>query len=245
MDHFWTFFSFPLNILLAILWFMAWWMIWRNKSECAAVRFLLSPYATISSLILLLVAGLLIGFLNDVRIVKSLPFALVILYILTVVYLITLRGWKRPGCKIRWRFLLIHAGFLLAVGAGFFGAPDSHELRIQLQKGQSSHLAYEMNGSQRGLGYELKLIDCKTEYSMSGKPSHYEAEIAVDEDDDIIITVNHPYNVGFGEDIYLASISDGGCVLQIIYEPWRYFALAGIIMLIAGAFMLFIGGPRR
>ena len=52
-------------------------------------------------------------------------------------------------------------------------------------------------------------------------------------------------NVRFGEDIYLTSVSDEGCVFQIVREPWRYFALVGILMLIAGAFMLFVGGPRR
>ena len=57
--------------------------------------------------------------------------------------------------------------------------------------------------------------------------------------------VNRPYGVRFGQDIYLASVSEDSCVLQIVREPWRYFALAGIIMLLAGAFLLFINGPRR
>jgi hypothetical protein len=63
----------------------------------------------------------------------------------------------------------------------------------------------------------------------------------------VSITVNDPYSVGFGEDIYLVSVNKDNnyCILQIVREPWRYFALAGIVMLIAGAFMLFIKGPRR
>ena len=57
--------------------------------------------------------------------------------------------------------------------------------------------------------------------------------------------VNHPYSVKFGEDLYLSSVSENSCVLQIVKEPWRYFALAGIILILAGAFMLFINGPRK
>ena len=69
--------------------------------------------------------------------------------------------------------------------------------------------------------------------------------MAVDGAVPVRITVNHPYSVRLGEDIYLASASEGGCVFQIVREPWRYFALAGILMLLAGAFLLFIKGPRR
>ena len=35
------------------------------------------------------------------------------------------------------------------------------------------------------------------------------------------------------------------CMLQIVREPWRYGAIVGIIMMLTGAFMLFVGGPRR
>lgn len=245
MDHFWTFFAFPLNLLLAMLWIAGWAWLFKSRPSCAVVRFLLSPSATISSLLLLLAAGLFVGFSSDTGIVQSVPFILVLLYIQTVVYLITLRGWRRPCGAVRWRFLLIHVGFLLALGAAFWGAPDSSELRLQMVKGESTQVAYEKDGSVTGLGYELKLNDYKTEYSKPGQPKHYEAVVSVDGGRSVAITVNHPYNVRFGEDIYLISISDKGCVLQIVHEPWRYFALAGIILLLAGAFMLFMGGPRR
>ena len=83
------------------------------------------------------------------------------------------------------------------------------------------------------------------ETSVDGKPSYYEAQVSVDGGEPVSIIVNHPHSVHFGEDIYLASVTESGCVLQIVREPWRYFALAGILMLLAGAFMLFIKGPRR
>ena len=90
----------------------------------------------------------------------------------------------------------------------------------------------------------IPLIE-KVALSDDGKPSYYEAIVNVDDADAQIITVNNPLSISVGEDIYLVSISDSGCVFQIVREPWRYFALAGILMLIAGAFMLFIRGPKK
>ena len=245
MNSFWTFFAFPLNLLLALLWACGWGWFWKNRPSNRIIKFLLSPSATISSISLLVVACLWIGFSGKREFVQSTPFVLILLYIQTVVYLITLRGWRRPDGVIRWRFLLIHLGLLLALGAGFWGSPDSTEMRIALAKEDTAQKAYKMDGSINGLGYELGLIDYIAETSDDGKPSYYEATISVNKEEPVKITVNHPYSVRFGEDIYLASISDTGCVFQIVREPWRYFALVGILMLLAGAFFLFIKGPRR
>ena len=33
--------------------------------------------------------------------------------------------------------------------------------------------------------------------------------------------------------------------MQIVREPWRGLTLAGIVMLLLGAFMLFVAGPGK
>lgn len=245
MEHFWSFFSFPLNIMLAILWMVGWGWLYKSRKESAILRFMLSSMATVIALALLAVGGLWVGLSGNRTFVQSLPFVLILLYLQTVIYLITLRGWKTPSKGIRWRFTLIHVGLLLAIGAGFWGCPDTKECRTILERGQSTRQAYEIGGHLTGLGYEIQLNDYVAAYSESGQPVHYEAVISVDSKPEVKVTVNHPYNVRFGEDIYLASVSEQSCVLQIVREPWRYIALFGIIMLLAGAFMLFIGGPKR
>lgn len=245
MNNFWTFFAFPLNLLLALLWACGWGWFWKNRPSNRIIKFLLSPAATISSIAMLITGCLWIGISGNREFVQSIPFVLILLYIQTVVYLITLRGWKRSNGTVRWRFLLIHLGLLLALGAGFWGSPDSTEMRVVLNTGETVQKAYRMDGSLSGLGYDINLIEYKIETSSDGKPSHYEATISVDKEEPVRITVNHPYSVRFGEDIYLASISETGCVFQIVREPWRYFALVGILMLLAGAFLLFIKGPRK
>ena len=140
MQEFWTFFAFPLNLILALLWVCGWGWLWKNRPNCRVIKFILSPAATISSILLLVLACLRIGFSGNREFVQSVPFVLILLYIQTVVYLITLRGWKRVDGKVRSRFVLIHLGLLLALGAGFWGNPDSTEMRVALNKGVSMDL---------------------------------------------------------------------------------------------------------
>ena len=241
----WSFFAFPLNLLLALLWIVCWRWLWKNRPQCRVVRFLLYPAATVSAIVLLVAACLWIGVSGDQGFVESMIFVAVLLYVQTVLLLVILRGWRRPDGTVRWRFMLLHAGLLLAVGSGFWGAPDSVELRVALGRGEEAQAAYKMNGSLTGLGYSIRLTDYKVEYSDEGMPSFYEATISVDGEEPAVLSVNHPYSVGLGEDIYLARVTKDFCILQIVREPWKYFALSGILMLIAGAFMLFIKGPRR
>ena len=245
MGNFWTFFAFPLNLIIALLCSAVLLMLWTNRRDCGIIRFLLSPSATISAICLLGSGCLWIGVSGDRDFVTSFVFLAVLLYVQTVLFLIILRGYRRSDGVIRWRFLLIHVGLLVAVGSGFWGAPDSYELRVRLSKGESTHEAYMLDGGRTTLSYELQLTDFSSRYGTDGMPEHYEATVSANEGKSVRIMVNHPYNVRFGEDIYLANVTESGCVLQIVHEPWRYFVLLGIIMLIAGAFMLFIGGPKR
>ena len=190
-------------------------------------------------------ACLWIGLSGDRDFVSSAVFVLVLLYLQTVLYLILIRGCRRRKGVVRWRFILLHAGLLLAVGAGFWGSPDSSEYRIRLQRGEVSDFAYRLDGTTTSLAYKLTLNDFRMETAEDGQPSFYEAEVAVNDRTPVKITVNHPYSVRMGEDIYLASLTADSCILQIVREPWRYFALAGIIMMLAGAFILFLKGPGR
>ena len=245
MNEIWTFFAFPLNLMVAALWCLC--LVWlRNKHrDGALMRFLHSPVATVSAIGLLILACLWVGFRGDRTFVQSVLFVAVLLYVQTVLFLITLRGYRRADGVIRWRFLLLHLGLMLALGAGFWGSPDSSEYRMRIQVDESSREAVTLDAARVVLPYEIALHDLSTEYSEDGTPNHYEAYLSVNGSKPVRLMVNHPYNVKFGEDIYLASVSENSCVLQIVREPWRYFALAGIVMILAGAFLLFINGPRR
>ena len=245
MKEFWSFFAFPLNLLIAALWAAV--LLWLRKafSKSAIVRFLHSSAATISSIVLLIAACLWIGFSGNRTFPQSIIFVIILLYIQTVLFLITVRGARPSGGKIRWRFLFLHAGLLLAVGSGFWGSPDSSESRIRLFIEEPSREAVTADGMRSVLPYELSLSDLRLEYSDEGQMIDYEAFVSVNGGTPVSISVNHPYGVRFGEDLYLVAVSEGNCVLQIVREPWRYFALAGVIMMLAGAFLLFVNGPNK
>ena len=108
-----------------------------------------------------------------------------------------------------------------------------------------SREAVTVDGMKSVLPYELSLTDLRIEYSDEGQMIDYEVFVSVDGGDPVSISVNHPYGIRFGEDVYLVGVSEGSCVLQIVREPWRYFALAGVIMMLAGAFLLFVNGPNK
>ena len=245
MKDIWIFFAFPLNLLLAALLVAGLLCLRKTFLHSAVVRYLHSSTATISAIALLIISCIWVGLSGDRSVVQSIVFVAVLLYIQIILFFITLRGWRRSDGEIRWRFLLLHAGLLLAVGAGFWGSPDSNEYRIKLSIDEPTREAYKIDGNKHILSYELSLTDLDIQYSEEGKMIDYKVFISIDRSAPVQVAVNHPYGVRVGEDIYLASVSERACVLQIVREPWRYFALAGILMMLAGAFLLFIHGPQK
>jgi hypothetical protein len=168
-----------------------------------------------------------------------------ILFVLTHLLLVTMRGW-RTSDGIRWRFTLLHAGLIIALGAGFWGSPDRVQLRTILSTEKPVTHAYHLNGTMTNLDYALQLRELDAEYNEGGMPTHFKANIDID-NEEVTLTVNHPHNRTFGEKIYLVSIDPQGayCVVEIVREPWQWVSLAGIVLLLAGAVMLFIRGPRH
>ena len=106
-----------------------------------------------------------------------------------------------------------------------------------------------MQGEPRRLSYTLELKDYSIEHSEDGTPTHYEAQLMVD-DTMVTLKVNHPYARTISEKIYLVSFSTSPsgewyAIVEIVSEPWQWLSAIGILMLIAGAMLLFIQGPRK
>ncbi len=231
-----TFFSFPLNLILALLWAGFMLLLWRHHRKSLFVRFMLSKTATISAISLLLIFCLIIGFTGNRDLVYTLLFAVILLYFQTVLVFVLFRGRRQ---------FIHHIGLLIAVSSAFWGAPDSETLRVRAVKDVPVREGFRMDGSTVWLPYEITLKDFRTETWENGAPSMYEADVVID-NEDVTLKVNHPYSSAFGEDVYLSGAGDGSgyCVLQVVREPWKYGALVGIILMLAGASLLFIEGPR-
>ena len=121
---------------------------------------------------------------------------------------------------------------------------------VRAKKGIPAKEAVHADGTGTWLPYEIELKDFRMEEYDNGVPSMFEADIVAD-GQSVTLRVNEPYSVSFGSDIYLtgydvASGADSSyCILQIVREPWKYAAVAGILMMLAGAMLLFINGPER
>lgn len=250
------FLAFPLNLILALLWFGAMFMLWRRNRKSLFVRFMLSPGATFWSIFLFIDACIIVGLTGERSMTVSWPFAAVLFFLQTVLFFVILRGWREKtptGARlgaVRWRFLLNHVGLLLALGAGFWGAPDSEVMRIRAYEGQPVEEAVIPGVGLTGIDHEIFLEDFRLERYDNGVPSLYEAVLKVD-GEAVSLRVNHPYSLSFGEDLYLVGYDTSAaedstwCIMQIVREPWRYWAFAGVMMMLAGAFLMFIQGPRR
>ena len=249
-----SFLAFPLNLILALIWASIMVSVWKMRRKSLFVEFMLSKGATVSSIVLFLGFSLAIGISGQRELVSTWIFAAVLLYFQTVLLFVILRGWRAQtatGARIgavRWRFLLNHVGILLAVSSAFWGAPDTEVLRIRAIRDLPVREAFSMDGTVGWLPFEVTLKEFKIETYSNGVPSMYEARVNV-AGHALVLNVNKQYNVSFGKDLYLVGFDnmhgDDSCILQVVYEPWRYAALAGVVMMLAGAFLLFAGGPRR
>lgn len=238
------FFAFPLNMVLMALWLWAIIELHRAGSRSIITRYLLSRQATVVSIVLLAVGCMAMGLQRNPA-TDSYLFLFIIFFVITQLSLVTLRGW-RDSSGIRWTFLCSHLGLLLALIAGFWGASDTRVMRAELAT-EKVNTALCEDGKLVQLDYNLHLTDFKVDYFDNGTPSHYEATIDID-GNPVTLSVNHPHKVAFGEHIYLTSFDnqeDGmHCVVQIVRQPWRGVMLAGILLLIAGALLLFFRRSR-
>ena len=239
-------FRFPLNVLVLALWIMLLAMMYRGRAHNACARFMLSREATWLSLALIAAIGITLG-LQLKPSSTAWPTVCSLLFVLSHLQFVIMRGW-RNGKGIRWRFCLAHIGLFLALGAGFWGAPDREQLRAPVQRYPSNE-AYTMEGEERRLPYTLELKDFSIEEAENGTPTHYEAQVMVD-GTMVTLRVNHPYARTISEKIYLISFptsprGERYAIVEIVSEPWQWLSAAGIIMLLAGAMLLFIQGPRK
>ena len=238
------FFAFPMNVILIVIWGVVVVELYRARARSVVARYLLSVSATVTALVLSAVGCVVVGLQSEPA-TQSYGFVLLVLYVMTVLAMVTLRGWYAGG--VRWRFLFSHLGLLLALIAGFWGAADYEELRMVVDDEPRQEAIY-INGMATNLDYTLRLADFDVEYGASGVPEQYRADIEVD-DKTVALEVNSPYRVGFGESIYLMNFdsTEQGVrlVVQIVRQPWRGVMVVGIVMMILGALLMFLGGAKR
>ena len=149
----------------------------------------------------------------------------------------------------KWYFILNHVGLWLALFAGFIGSSDTNILRLPVYKETATNEAFDSQGVIYYLDYEIELDSFAVYYYPNGNPSNFTAHVVIGKDK-ALLTVNHPYAYRWGEDVYLTGYdtlkgnTGKYCILQIVKQPWKYVLATGILMMIAGAILLFINKPK-
>ena len=241
------FFAFPMNLIVAALWLLLLSELYRRRANSPIAKFMLSQQATYLALICAVVGGVAVG-VSHTTLTQMWWFVVMLLFVMSHLVMITLRGWRNKQ-GVRWRFLLNHAGLLLALFAGFWGAADVEELRVPLVEGRPTSEAYVCEGRAIPLGYEMELLDFESAYYDNGTPSDYAAEVRIG-GVTTTLRVNSPHRYRLGEDIYLVNYEKDlagrtRCVVQIVRDPWQVALAVGIAMMLAGAMMMFLQGARK
>ncbi len=148
------------------------------------------------------------------------------------------------------RFVMNHVGLWLLLFSGFIGAADTVNVDVIVYRNAPNNEAFQKDGESCFLDYKLMLHDFKVETSQNGTPIDFEATVIIDRDT-ATLKVNHPYSRTLIEDIYLTGYDTNSgkdtpyCNIQIVSSPWKYFMFIGILMMLCGAAMLFLQGPKR
>ena len=236
-----------MNVVVAALWLLALTELYRRRRESAVAKYMLSMWATYLSLALAVVCGVVAGVMAELP-TRKWWFVAALLFVMSHLVLVTLRGWRNAD-GVRWRFLLNHAGLLLALGAGFWGAPDVEELRLPLVEGRPTSDAYVSDGRSIPLGYEMSLLDFEAAYYDNGTPSDFAARVAI-AGEEVTLRVNSPYRYRWGEDIYLVNYEKDlagrtRCIVQVMRDRWATIIAAGVAMMLVGALLMFLQGARK
>ncbi len=238
-------FALPLNLLVMALWLVGVWWLARHRHTSNVASMLHSMEATWFSLALLVVLGIAFGVQYKPATTSFLALAS-LLFVMTHLTLITLRGARNGVGQWRWSFLLNHCGLLLALVAGFWGSADRREWRVVVAREPVEQMVYTSSGSPSHIEYPMWLRGLRTEHFDNGTLAFSEALVDVD-GCEVSLQVNRPYNRTWYETIYLtgydtATASEARYVtLEVVRDWWRWPKFAGIVMLILGALMMFTG----
>lgn len=241
-------FRFPLSLILFVAWVAMIAILYKRFGESRVVQSLLSRRATWLSIGLLVAVGLWLGLQREPA-STAWPTVVALLFVLLHLALVTLRGWRNER-GVRWLFLLNHLGLWLALVAGFWGAPDCEQVRVMVADGLPTNEAFDSEGRTSRLDYTLHFVDFEEERYADGSPVSFVAQVEVD-GRRVALRANHPYRRSLSEMLYLVSYdaepNDRAryCVVEVVREPWQWLSMVGIVMLIVGAVLMFVRGPRR
>lgn len=236
------FLAFPLGEVMGFALFAILWVLHSERGESKWIVRLRSPQ--LACLLLALVAvfcalGGSIPRLSDFS--TTWPFVALLLALTANLFLAILHRAKNFTMKRDGAFMAVHMGLLLALFSGMAGAGETEELRVIVQRDDDTIVGADRSGLLEPLGYALRMENFEIERNPAdGSPVQYRTGLLMN-GRSISLSVNHPYSVNLGEDIYLTHYDMDNrygdvryCMLTVVRQPWKYPMLTGILLLLAG-----------
>ena len=182
---------------------------------------------------------------------SSWPFVVLLVPVAAHLLLVLAHRIIHGGIRRNVAFVLTHGGLLLALISGMAGACEMSDMRLRVGYDNPVSQAVCTDGRVMMLGYTLRLARFNIVDGAAGGAMQYEAEVMVD-DKPVVLRVNSPHSVRFGEDIYLQgydSMQPVGheryVMLQVVRQPWKYPMCAGLLLMLAGTVMMVYGLRRQ
>ena len=139
--------------------------------------------------------------------------------------------------------ILPHLGVLLIVFALILGYFYNWRGKAVLLKTDKTNVYITTNNELKIVPFALTLAQFSADFYEIDKPKHFEAQILVEENNKtktILLQVNHPIKMGFGQDLYLLSYDNNNlenpewCTVELVYDPFQKIFFIGIVLLVLG-----------
>lgn len=253
----------PVNVIVFWLYILVVWSVSIRFKESRAVRWLGSIRSAVGSIAWTLALTLVLGLVRQQPVpfrtfpgfsdmLSNWSFLLVFLWLLTSMACAVSRVC-RPLTLKKVPFLLYHLGLFLALLCGFMGKAEVRRCSMTLSVGESSCHAVSQDGSDSLLPFSIELTgfqmpyfeNCETDTQI---PRQFISNVRIDDglsSKDCRISVNHPAKSGNWHIYQYGYEGDNTSVFRIIYDPWRYKVLLGILIMFAGAICLFVQISKR
>ncbi|MGN0007875.1 MAG: cytochrome c biogenesis protein ResB [Alistipes sp.] len=238
-----AFFAFPVNVALLLLCGAVLWVLCRENPNAALTVALSAPSATFLLISVAVATCLVLGLTSWLK-PASWWFFFVFAALIAHLSIVTFRG-LRSGKPNRLRFVLNHAGLLLALVGGFVGSADAGQWRLRVADGGVTSEAFAKDGGAIRLQHEIGMERFAVEYYADGNPADYQAHLTID-GKPVAVKVNRPYSLSAFDNLYLVDYEHvpagervGYCTLEIVRQPWKYLLWTGIVMMLAGSVLLF------
>lgn len=252
----------PFQYILAALFPVAVLAAFLLKKRVAFFRWLGSPDSAVASIAWTMILTIVMGLTAQVpsrgwlgKMVTFRPFVFCYAWLTFVVGLVALNHIRRLGRS--WKevpAILNHLGLFIVLLCATLGSVDKRVLEMTLNEGETVSEAVAEDGTTYDTNLYVRLDDFTMETWPSGMPKRFASDVVVRDRTGKemagVIEVNKPlkvdgwriYQYGYDEE---AGVKGTTSILQFVKDPWLPYVMAGIFMMLAGAFLMMVTGFKK